>query len=202
MKQYYDYLTDFIFMEDTPQEADVIFIPGSGYGELAIHAAELYHQGFAKKIVASGKYSILGDSFAGPVSHREYVGKNYMSESDFLTAILLEKGVPHEAILQEKQATYTYENAIYTAKLLAGQQIKRALLVCQTFHARRSFLYYKILFPDTELLVCPVNTRGITRENWYLDAEKIDTVLGEVERCGGQFHEIMKEHAARMINER
>lgn len=197
MKQFYDYLTDFIFVEDEPQTADVIFIPGSGYGELAVHAAGLYHRGFSKKIVASGKYSILGDSFAGPLSPQEYVGRAYETESDFLTAVLLEKGVPREAVLQEKQATYTYENAIYTAKLLAGQPVRRALLVCQAFHARRSLLYYKILFPDTEILVCPVQTRGITRENWYLDAEKIDIVLGEVERCGGQFHEIMKERTAR-----
>lgn len=198
MKKYNDYLTEFIFVEDEPQAADAIFIPGSGYGELALHAAELYHKGYSGQIVVSGKYSIMGDSFAGPLSPQEYVGKTYETESDFLTAILLEKGVPHEAVLQEKQATYTYENAIYTAKLLAGQTVRRALLVCQAFHARRSLLYYKLLFPDTEIFVCPVKTRGITKENWFLDAEKIDIVLGEVERCGGQFHDIMKEYAARL----
>lgn len=197
MKKYYDYLTDFIFVEDAPQEADIIFIPGSGYGELALRAAELYHQKLAGQIVASGKYSILGDSFAGPLSPQEYVGKSYETESDFLTAVLVERGVPRSAVLQEKQATYTYENAIYTAKLLEGRTIRRALLVCQAFHARRSLLYYKILFPETEILVCPVQTRGITKDNWYLDADRIDIVLGEVERCGGQFHEIMKERAAR-----
>ena len=59
--------------------------------------------------------------------------------------------------------------------------------MCQAFHARRAFTYYKQQFPDTQILVCPVITRGITRENWFLDEEKTKTVLGELSRCGGQF---------------
>lgn len=190
---FYDVLTDFIFVEHRPEKADYIFIPGSGYGELAIKAAELYRQGYAEKIVASGRYSILGDGFAGAVSPGQYVGRTFETESDFLTEVLKDEGVPAAAVIQEKQAAYTYENAIYTRKLLGEKQIARAILVCQAFHARRSLLYYQQQFPDTEFLVCPAVTREITRENWYLEDAKIDIVLGEVERCGSQFHEIMKE---------
>ncbi|MDO4345338.1 MAG: YdcF family protein [Eubacteriales bacterium] len=198
--KYYDALTKFIFVEDEPLPSDYIFIPGSGYGELAQKAAELYRAGMAMHIVVSGRYSILGDSFAGPVSPKEYVGWTFETECDFLTRVLTDRGVPASAVLQERRARYTYENAIYTAGILKNETVKRAILVCQAFHARRSLLYYQILFPNTEFLVCPVNTRGITRDNWHLDAEKIDVVLGEVERCGSQFHEIMKEHS--MKNER
>ena len=53
-------------------------------------------------------------------------------------------------------------------------------------------MYYQEQFPRTQLIVCPVVTQGISRENWYLDEKKIDVVLGEVERCGSQFHEILK----------
>lgn len=190
---FYDVLTDFIFVEHVPERADYIFIPGSGYGELAVKAAELYRQGYAEKIVVSGRYSILGDGFAGPLSPPEYVGRRYETESGFMAAVLVEHGVPDTAIIQETQATYTYENAIYTRKLLGTERVKKALLVCQTFHARRSLLYYQQQFPDTEFCVCPAVTREITRENWMLEDTKIDIVLGEVERCGSQFHEIMKE---------
>lgn len=193
MKTFYDDLTEFIFVEDTPQRADYIFIPGSGYGELAQKAAQLYRQGYAKKIVVSGKYSILKGCFEAPVSPAQYTGRSYETECDFLTEVLRDNGVCEEDILQEKQASYTYENAIYTAKLLKGERVERALLVCQAFHARRSLMYYQLLFPDTRFFVCPVKTQGITRENWYMEEKKIDTVLQEAERCGGQFHEIMKE---------
>lgn len=33
---FYDQITDFIFQEDQPQKCEFIFIPGSGYGELAV----------------------------------------------------------------------------------------------------------------------------------------------------------------------
>lgn len=190
--RFYDALTEFIFVEDPPQKADYIFIPGSGYGELAMKAAQLYHQGFASHIVVSGKYSILGSRFDGPVSPGEYVGKSYETECDFLSDILEKNSVPGEAVLLEKQASYTYENAIYTRKLLGEERVEGAILVCQAYHARRSLLYYQLMFPETKFYVCPAKTREITRDNWFLDPEKIDVVLGEVERCGSQFHEIMK----------
>ena len=42
---FYDYLTDFIFTENVPENADIIFVPGGGYGEIAENAAKLYHKG-------------------------------------------------------------------------------------------------------------------------------------------------------------
>ena len=39
---YFDRITDFIFRSEKPEKADMIFIPGSGYGELAQKAAQLY----------------------------------------------------------------------------------------------------------------------------------------------------------------
>ncbi|MCR5160515.1 MAG: hypothetical protein K6C06_01985, partial [Lachnospiraceae bacterium] len=49
------------------------------------------------------------------------------------------------------------------------------------------YTYYKQQFPKTRILVCPVVTRGITKDNWFLDEEKTRTVLGELSRCGEQF---------------
>ena len=104
----------------------------------------------------------------------------------------------YDAIIKECEATYTYQNAINTRKLLdeRGIEVKRALLCCQAYHARRSKLYYQILFPDTEILVVPTITKGITRDNWFKSREKSDIVLGEIERCGSQFHEIVAEYGA------
>ena len=42
---FFDPITDFIFIEHEVEAADVIFIPGGPCGEIALHAAELYHQG-------------------------------------------------------------------------------------------------------------------------------------------------------------
>ena len=183
-------MTDFIFLEDEPKESDVIFLPGSEEGALAQTAADLYLKGYAPLIVPSGKYAKwTGHSIVG----------NFETESDYFTHLLMEAGVPQEAVLQEREATYTYQNAIYTRKLLdeKGIVVNRAILCCQAYHARRSKWYYQILFPEAEILVCPTITKGITKENWFKKEEGIRIVLGEMERCGNQFHEIVKEQGAK-----
>ena len=192
--KYYDYLTEFIFVEDIPEHSDAIFIPGSGYGEIALHAAKLYRDGLAPLIVPSGKYSIVTGKFGGVQSPDTYVGRIFETESDFLTQILLDQGVLGEAILQEKEATYTWQNAIFTKKLLdeRGIFVKKAILSCQAYHAKRCLMYYQQMFPETVFYVSPVNTRGISKDNWYTKEESIHLVLKEVEHCGSQFHEIMK----------
>ena len=187
MAKFLQEITNFIFLEDEPKEADVIFIPGSNEGDLAITAAGLYHQGYAPLIIPSGKYAKgLGYNIV----------EGFETESDYFTQILLEQEVPREAVLQERNATFTYENAIYTRKLVEekGIEIKRALLCCQAYHARRSKLYYQVMFPDTEILVCPTITKEISKDNWFYSREKIGKVLGELEKCGSQFHNIVEEY--------
>ena len=72
-------------------------------------------------------------------------------------------------------------------------EIQRAILCCKPYHARRSLLYYQLLYPDTRFLVCPVKESDVTRENWFLTEKGTKIVLGEIERIGVQFHEIMRE---------
>lgn len=187
MTKFLEELTNFIFLEDEPQKADVIFLPGSEEGVLAKTAARLYLEGYAPLIVPSGKYAKwTGHSMVD----------QFETESDHFAYLLMEEGVPEEAILKEREATYTYQNAINTRKLLdeRGIKVKKALLCCQAYHARRSKLYYQILFPETEILVIPTITKGITRDNWFKNREMSDVVLGEIERCGSQFHEIVAEY--------
>lgn len=180
-------ITDFIFVEHKPEKADIIFIPGGDQGAIAVKAAKLYREGYAPWILPSGRFS-------KPVGHCTIPG--YETEWEFLRDILIGQGVPDAVVLEERQATYTYENAIYSRKVTdaLGLKVERAILCPQACHARRALLYYEILYPDTEFVVCPAVTRGISRDNWFLEDEKIDVVLGELERCGSQFHEILREY--------
>ena len=185
---FFQCITDFIFLEDSPQKADIIFIPGGNYPETARKAAALYRKGFAPLVLPSGHCSILKGQFDG--------APGYETEWEYLAAVLAEEGVPREAVLKEDQATFTYENAILSRKRTEalGLKIEKAILCCQAFHARRSFLYYQEQFPQTKFLVCPAVTRGIARDTWYKTEKGIDTVLGELERCGSQFHQIMRQY--------
>lgn len=198
--KFYDYMTEFIFVEHQPEKADIIFVPGGNYPDSARYAAQLYKEGWAPYVMPSGKYSIVTGKFVlAEQMQDEGIPEElvYETEWDYLRGILVENGVPSEAVLKENEATYTYENAIYSRKKLdeMGMIVKKAILCCQAFHARRCLLYYQEQFPDTEFIVCPVVTKGISKDNWYQTEHGIQTVLGEIERCGAQFHEIMRKSA-------
>ena len=48
---------------------------------------------------------------------------------------------------------------------------------------------------DLDILVCPVVTKGVSRDNWYQTERGIDLVLTEMKHCGTQFGEIFRESA-------
>lgn len=187
-------ITDFIFVEDAPQKADIIFVPGNGYPQMAEHAAKLWKQGYAPYVLPSGRYSVTLGHFAGVLEKKERYSGSYETEWEFLRHVLMENGMPKEAILREDQATFTYENAINSRKVTdqAGLEIQRAIICCKSHHARRCLMYYQTQFPEAELLVCPSVAEGITKENWNQTEAGIDEVMGEVFRLTKQFNLMMK----------
>lgn len=188
-------ITEFIFVEDKPEKSDVIFIPGSGFPQLAEEAAKLYHQGLVPYILPSGRYSVLNGKFAGVQEKKELYDGEYETEWEFLKEVLKKNHVSEEHILREDKATYTYENAIYSRKVTdrLGMEIKKAILCCKPYHARRSLLYYQLLYPETQFFVRPIQDSDVKRENWYLTEKGIRLVFGEVQKIGEQFVDITKE---------
>lgn len=181
-------ITDFIFVEDAPEKVDAIFIPGGSYPELPERAAQLWREGYAPFVVPSGKFSITRGRFAGVKSKADVYRKDYATECDFYTDVLLANGVDAECIFQEDEAQYTAQNARFTRRLCDEKGIRpaKAILCCKGYHARRCLMYYQFSFPDTAFLVAPVCV-DVTRENWYLTAAGQAKVLGELERLGNQF---------------
>ena len=184
-------ITEFIFLEDLPEKADLIIVPGNTWPQPARRAAALYHEGMAPYIVVSGRYSKGQQTFAGAACEGDRYKGAYMTEADFLTDVLIREGVPETAVLQERKAEFTLENARYIRKLLEEKKmtVKKALICCQAFHARRCRMYFEYVFQDTdvEFLMCPAVTRGISRCSWMESQKGLDTVLGELRRCGEQF---------------
>jgi len=170
-------ITNFIFMEDTLKKCDIIFIAGGSRKELAIKAANLYQQGYAKYILPSG----------GPNKKLT----NLQTEYQFLREVLIANGVNEEHILCEDKAQNTFDNANYSLEVLEENnfECKNAILISKTFHARRAFMTYKTVFKDDfEILIAPiVDERNITKNNWFRDQGKIKIVMNEVEKIGKYF---------------
>jgi len=194
-----DDITDFIFLQDEVEEADIIFIPGGSHPELGEYSAELWKQGFAPLIMPSGGVSIKTGKFNGVKSRKEIYNKNYKTDCEFLVDVLMINGVSKKSILWEDTSSFTKENAIFSRRVADENNldIKKAIICCKSFHARRSLMCYQLAFPDTKFYINPIpyyqGNILISKENWYKTEVGIKRVLGELERCGNQFNnEILK----------
>ena len=177
MKNAYNCITDFIFMEDRIEPADVILIPGCSQKQLIEHAVKLYQEGISPYILPSGGYNSKLT--------------NYNSEWEFLYENAKKLGIPNSSILKEDKASNTFENAKFSLDILRKKDIKvrKAILVCKSYHARRAFLTYATIFPsDVSILVSPViDGRNIRKDNWFMDNDKIHIVMSEVVKIGEYF---------------
>lgn len=185
-------ITDFIFMDDVPEKSDIILIPGTSKSAITEKAAELYCAGYAPYVMPSGRYSSsLGHFAAENIDNPRYAGE-YSTDFEYCKRILMENGVPESAILRENRATNSMENAMYSAQAVkdAGIEVKRAIICCQAFHARRAFLSYACHFGDAELIVVPTATQGITKSDWFKSEKGYKKVMGEVAKCGVYFKEM------------
>jgi uncharacterized SAM-binding protein YcdF (DUF218 family) len=179
----YDCITDFIFVETEIDRSDVILVPGGSHPQLMEKATALYRGGYAPYILPSGG--------ANPKL------PGYESEWQYLREIALNLGVPEGAILKEDKARNTFENAEFSLKILHSLRIPvdSAILVCKAHHARRALLTYQSVFPDSIVFfVAPViDERGIARDTWFLDEDKIHIVMGEVVKIGQYFEDKIPE---------
>ena len=191
--RFIEQISEFIFAEDEPEKADIIFIPGNGYSQMAEKAAALYGGKYAPFVLPSGKYSITVGKFGGVLSGQERYNGNYRTEWEFLKDVLVKNHVPDEAILKENKATFTWENARLSREVTdkAEIKVKKALLCCKNYHARRALMYYQRAYPEVEFRVCPCCVDGVTKENWMNSEESIQSVLGEVQRIVTQFSLMM-----------
>ena len=95
-----------------------------------VHASRLYRAGKAPLIVATGGGDASNTAVQKP--------------SDTTADLLVEWGVPREAILPERESLTTYENAIYTRKMLQARGIDGpVLLVTSAAHMWRSMAVFE-----------------------------------------------------------
>ena len=182
LQPFFDAVTKLVFVSGAPEKADAVFIPGSSHPEPVRLAARIYRAGYTPVIIPSGRFGIQRDGFGIP---------GYDTEADWMCDVLRREGVPDSAILPEKNATFTWENARFSRRLCDenGLMIRRGLLCCRPFHARRALLYYQAAFPEAEWSACAASEEGVNAEDWFLSPEGRSRVLGELRRLGDQINE-------------
>ena len=184
-----DHITNFIFVSDEPQKADIILLPGSSSPDIPELAARLYKDGYCDRFLPSGGVSVKSGKFAGVKMKKDLYDGDYQTDCAFYFDVLVKNGVPASSIYCEDKSGHTRDNAFFSRKVADenGLSIEKAIVCCKSFHARRCLMLYQLAFPETEIFVVPVDIYGISRDNWYLQDYGIDRVFGELARCGNQF---------------
>lgn len=182
----------FIFLSQKPVRADLIVIPGAPIKELAEHGAYLWKKGYAPKILVSGKYYMTYESLEDEFNRFSASSgdcRSCKTEAEYLSRIMVEHGVEEDKIIQEKEATNTFDNAKFSRKIIENdlKDVKHILLCCQAFHARRALMTFQSELRDIEITVCPVVTRNIDINNWMDNLKSYNLVLSELRKCAEYF---------------
>ncbi len=102
----------------------------NGAGDRVIYAAEVYRDGKSEKILLSG----------GSI---EWLGDGNTTPADDMAALLLDMGIPQEALILENTSRNTYENALYTKEILEAEGIEQILLVTSAMHMPRAVALFE-----------------------------------------------------------
>jgi uncharacterized SAM-binding protein YcdF (DUF218 family) len=121
----------FLCVDSGPAKADMIVVLGGAH-ERPEHAAELFKEHAAPQIIVSG----FGDD---EISRR----------------ILIEAGVPANAIQVEGKSRTTKENAEFAIKLLREQKLKSAIIVTSWYHSRRALKTFEHFAPEIKFYSRP-----------------------------------------------
>jgi uncharacterized SAM-binding protein YcdF (DUF218 family) len=153
---------DYLRLGEEPEKADCIVGFGNFNVNIARRAAELYHQGYADKILFTGG---LGRNTLGMLPEPEAVR---------FAKVAMECGVPESALILEDKSTNTAENIRFTHDLLCklGLPHDHLLGVHQPFMERRIKAAFGVYWPEVKLTV---TSPQVTIPE-YLEAAKVQGV--------------------------
>ena len=178
------YVADWLSVADRPQKADAILVLGGGYSR-PFQAADLYRQGFARKIYVSvpardDKLRLLDEA-----------GIAFPREEDVVRQVLLKKGVPAAAIeYLGKDLISTAEEA-QAARALFAQRAPRLLVVSSPYHLRRARIIFSDALPAADIRMIATSYDPFP-SSWWKNQNAARSVLLELAKItfyqlGGRF---------------
>lgn len=140
-------------------------------------AAELYHTGRVSYLVPSGgvKWDFFGEQ---------------VSEANYMKRVLMENGVPEEAVILENEARTTKENMIYGTlqinRRLKFEKVDHVIIVTSRSHMKRSIALAKAFLPrKVTVSAYPADHEatiaGLTDSTGAWIAKELDLIKGLVD---------------------
>lgn len=105
-------ITNNIFLSDRPSKVNIVFLRGGSFSNIPERAAKHYHIGYAPLLLPSGGVSVKSGKFNGVKSKTDIYAKEYKTDCEFYTDVLLKNGVPRDSIVCEDRLNHTRDNAL------------------------------------------------------------------------------------------
>jgi len=154
-------------IEDPLEKSDVLIVLSDDnfYADRATRAAELFREGKAPLVVASGRRM------------RPSAGIAELMEHD-----LVERGVPKEKILRFAQdGDSTRDEAAALAKLAKTKKWHKAIVVTSNYDTRRARYIFRHIFPqDIEILVASARDGDFDPQNWWEKRKSTKLFIREI----------------------
>ncbi|NBI30942.1 YdcF family protein [Chengkuizengella sp. YPA3-1-1] len=116
-----------------PKSSDVGIVMGMALGEnneasLGLkerldHAFDLYEKGYFENIIVSGGLDANGAT---------------ITEAEGMKQYLVSKGIPEENIMEEREATSSYENILYSLEIMKEHGFESTVVITHAYHGARS----------------------------------------------------------------
>jgi uncharacterized SAM-binding protein YcdF (DUF218 family) len=135
-----------------PSDAIIVLSDDNFYADRATRAAQVYRQGMAPLVVASGRRL------------RPYAGIAELMEHD-----LIERGVPKENILRiAHEAENTQEEARVLLETAKQRKWHTVILVTSNYHTRRArYIFSRVFPPGTTIRVTGARDGDFEPERWW-----------------------------------
>lgn len=164
--------------EKIPSHADGIIILMGDFPERVLHANDLYHSGFADRI-------IIVEESMGPFRTLEEKGVNIETNSEQAVKSLLTLGVPADSIiLLPGDARSTLDEAKAVRNYMYDKWLADTLLlVSSPAHMRRASMIFRVAFSHSVSPVyigcSPSRYSDFNPHKWWKRKEDIQSVLSE-----------------------
>jgi uncharacterized SAM-binding protein YcdF (DUF218 family) len=173
-------------VEDTLERSDAILVLSDDnfYADRATHACQVYRQGLAPVVVASGRRL------------RPYAGIAELIEHD-----LIERGVPKDKILRvAHDADNTREEAITLAQVAKQKKWRSVIVVTSNFHTRRARYIFSHVFPkDINIRITGARDGDFDPERWW---EKRISVKDLSREIAGMIVAIWEQHSGPAVTDK
>ena len=174
------FLAESWMVDEPATRADALVVLGDDnfYADRATHAAELFRQGVAPEVVASGRRLRPNAAITELMQHD-----------------LIERGVPAEKIVAfTHDADSTIDEAKAVAKLAAQHGWKSLVIVTSNYHTRRTrYIYGKLLPTGIKVSVASARDGDFDPERWWEKRKSIKLLVSELAGMGEAMWELRSE---------